>query len=177
MFFIRANQNWGNQDFYPRVGADVSPAEVMQAFLGQFYATKEPARQLILSHGIEDEDLMTEALAEKLGRKVEILVPQRGEKAELIAGAARNAGVRTSTAPGLAFLDCDCVAGADWVATALALSAVSNTVFLNLFTVTVSVRSNSSYGLFSTQKPYHVNNFAFAASPLPYDINACSPTA
>ncbi|UYP69875.1 excinuclease ABC subunit UvrC [Thalassobacter stenotrophicus] len=91
VFFIRANQNWGNQDFYPRVGADVSPAEVMQAFLGQFYASKDPARQLILSHGIEDEDLMTEALAEKLGRKVEILVPQRGEKLELVSGATRNA--------------------------------------------------------------------------------------
>lgn len=91
VFFIRANQNWGNQDFYPRVGADVSPAEVMQAFLGQFYSTKDPARQLILSHGIEDEDLMTEALAEKLGRKVEILVPQRGEKLELVSGATRNA--------------------------------------------------------------------------------------
>ena len=91
VFFIRANQNWGNQDFYPRVGADVSPAEVMQAFLGQFYATKDPSRQLILSHGIEDEDLMTEALAEKLGRKVEILVPQRGEKLELVSGATRNA--------------------------------------------------------------------------------------
>jgi len=91
VFFIRANQNWGNQDFYPRVGSDVSPAEVMQAFLGQFYTTKDPARQLILSHGIEDEDLMTEVLAEKLGRKVEILVPQRGEKLELVAGATRNA--------------------------------------------------------------------------------------
>lgn len=91
VFFIRANQNWGNKDFYPRVGEDVSPSEVMQAFLGQFYDQKEPARLLLLSHGIEDEDLMREALSEKLGRKVEIAVPQRGEKAELIDGAARNA--------------------------------------------------------------------------------------
>ena len=52
VFFIRANQNWGNKDFYPRVGADVSPAEVMEAFLGQFYDNKEPPRQLILSDGI-----------------------------------------------------------------------------------------------------------------------------
>ncbi|WP_418593420.1 excinuclease ABC subunit UvrC [Ponticoccus sp. (in: a-proteobacteria)] len=91
VFFIRANQNWGNKDFYPRVGEDVSPAEVMEAFLGQFYDTKDPARLLILSHGIEDEDLMCQALSEKLGRKVEITVPQRGEKAELVEGAARNA--------------------------------------------------------------------------------------
>ncbi|ETA52469.1 excinuclease ABC subunit UvrC [Ponticoccus alexandrii] len=91
VFFIRANQNWGNKDFYPRVGEDVSPAEVMEAFLGQFYDTKDPARLLILSHGIEDEDLMCQALSDKLGRKVEITVPQRGEKAELVEGAVRNA--------------------------------------------------------------------------------------
>ncbi len=91
VFFIRANQNWGNKDFYPRVGADVSPAEVMEAFLGQFYDNKEPPRQLILSDAIENADLMQEALSEKAGRKVEILVPQRGEKQELIAGALRNA--------------------------------------------------------------------------------------
>ncbi len=91
VFFIRANQNWGNKDFYPRVGVDVSPAEVMEAFLGQFYDNKEPPRQLILSDGIENADLMQEALSEKAGRKVEILVPQRGEKQELVAGALRNA--------------------------------------------------------------------------------------
>ena len=91
VFFIRANQNWGNRDFYPRVGADVSRAEVMQAFLGQFYDTKEPPRQLILSDAVEDADLMAEALSEKAGRKVEMLVPQRGEKAELVSGALRNA--------------------------------------------------------------------------------------
>ncbi|OWU79093.1 excinuclease ABC subunit UvrC [Phaeobacter sp. 22II1-1F12B] len=91
VFFIRANQNWGNKDFYPRVGPDVAPAEVMEAFLGQFYDNKEPPRQLILSDGIENEDLMVQALSDKAGRKVEILVPQRGEKAELVSGALRNA--------------------------------------------------------------------------------------
>jgi excinuclease ABC subunit C len=91
VFFIRANQNWGNQDFYPRVGTDVDEAEVLEAFIGQFYDTKEPPRLLLLSHGIENADLMEEALCQKLGRKVEIAVPQRGEKAELIEGAARNA--------------------------------------------------------------------------------------
>jgi excinuclease ABC subunit C len=91
VFFIRANQNWGNRDFYPRVGPDVSAAEVMEAFLGQFYDNKEPPRQLILSDAIENADLMGEALSDKAGRKVEILIPQRGEKAELVSGALRNA--------------------------------------------------------------------------------------
>ena len=91
VFFIRAGQNWGNRDFYPRVGAEIEAPEVLEAFLGQFYDSKDPPRQIILSHPIDNADLMQEALSQKLGRKVEILVPQRGEKAELVAGAARNA--------------------------------------------------------------------------------------
>ncbi|MEL7257406.1 MAG: excinuclease ABC subunit UvrC [Pseudomonadota bacterium] len=91
VFFIRAGQNWGNKDFYPRVGTDVAEAEVLEAFLGQFYDTKDPAKHLILSHEIENADLMVDALSGKLGRKVDILVPQRGEKAELIEAGLRNA--------------------------------------------------------------------------------------
>ena len=91
VFFIRAGQNWGNRDFYPRVGADVEEAEVLEAFIGQFYDNKEPPRQLILSNPIENDDLMQAALSEKLGRKVTLLVPQKGEKAELIDSALRNA--------------------------------------------------------------------------------------
>ncbi len=91
VFFIRANQNWGNRDFYPRVSADMSHDEVLEAFMGQFYSTKDPARQIILSHGIENADLMHELLSKKLGRKVEILVPQRGERYELMFNALRNA--------------------------------------------------------------------------------------
>lgn len=91
VFFIRAGQNWGNRDFYPRVGLDIDEPEVLEAFLGQFYDTKEPPKQVILSHGIENADLMADALLQKRGRKVELLVPQRGEKAELVDGARRNA--------------------------------------------------------------------------------------
>jgi excinuclease ABC subunit C len=90
VFFIRANQNWGNRDFYPKT-ADAAEPEILQAFMGQFYSDKEPPRQIILSHEIEDHDLMAQALGEKIGRKVGILVPQRGEKQELVTGALRNA--------------------------------------------------------------------------------------
>ncbi|MDH3263280.1 MAG: excinuclease ABC subunit UvrC [Paracoccaceae bacterium] len=91
VFFIRAHQNWGNRDFYPRTGSGAAEAEVLEAFLGQFYDTREPPRLILLSHPIEDVDLMQDALSQKLGRKVEIAVPLRGEKAELVAHAARNA--------------------------------------------------------------------------------------
>jgi len=91
VFFIRAGQNWGNNDFYPRVGPDVEEAEVLEAFLGQFYDNKQPPRRIILSHPLERAEVMADALSGKRGGKVEILVPKRGEKAELIDGALRNA--------------------------------------------------------------------------------------
>lgn len=90
VFFIRAHQNWGNKDFYPKTnGAEAE--EVLAGFIGQFYEKRDPPRQLILSHDIEERELMAEALSEKAGKKIEILVPQRGEKQELVASALRNA--------------------------------------------------------------------------------------
>jgi excinuclease ABC subunit C len=91
VFFIRANQNWGNRDYYPRTGSGAEAGEVMEAFLAQFYDDKTPPRLILLSHPVDDEDLVTDLLSERAGRKVEIAVPQRGEKAELVAGALRNA--------------------------------------------------------------------------------------
>ena len=91
VFFIRGNQNWGNRDFYPRVAEDMSHAEVMAAFLGQFYDGREPPRSVLLSHAVEEGDLMREALSAAAKRRVELLVPQRGEKHELVQGAVRNA--------------------------------------------------------------------------------------
>ena len=91
VFFIRANQNWGNRDYYPRTGSGAEAAEVMQAFVAQFYDQKDPPRLVLLSDEIEDADLLSQALSDKAGRKVRIEVPQRGEKKDLIAGALRNA--------------------------------------------------------------------------------------
>ena len=91
VFFIRANQSWGNRDFYPRTGSGAEEAEILEAFVTQFYDDKEPPRLILLSHPVENEDLVTALLSERAGRKVEVAVPQRGEKAELVENAARNA--------------------------------------------------------------------------------------
>jgi len=91
VFFIRGNQNWGNSDFYPRINADNSNEEILEAFIGQFYGNKEVPKQLILSHNVENSDLLENFLTKKSGYKVEIIIPQRGEKLELISGALRNA--------------------------------------------------------------------------------------
>ena len=91
VFFIRANQSWGNRDFYPKTGAGAEAPEIMEAFLAQFYDDKDPPRLILLSHGVENDDLVGQLLSDRAGRKVELAVPQRGEKAELVENAARNA--------------------------------------------------------------------------------------
>ncbi len=91
VFFIRAHQSWGNRDFYPRTGAGAEEPEVLEAFLAQFYDGRPPPRLILLSHPLDDPDLVAGLLAERAGRKVELAVPRRGEKAELVENAARNA--------------------------------------------------------------------------------------
>jgi excinuclease ABC subunit C len=91
VFFIRAHQNWGNRAYFPRTGAGAEPGEILEAFLGQFYGNKTPPRLVLASHMPDNADLLQDALGSQLGRKVEIAVPRRGEKAGLVAQAARNA--------------------------------------------------------------------------------------
>ena len=91
VFFIRANQNWGNRAYFPRTGAGAEPGEILEAFIGQFYGNKTPARLILTSHVPDNADLLAEALRVQLGRRVAIAQPRRGEKAGLVAQAARNA--------------------------------------------------------------------------------------
>ncbi len=91
VFFIRANQSWGNRDFYPKTGLGAEEPEILEAFVTQFYDDKEPPRLVLLSHALENPDLVAQALAIRAGRRVEVAVPIRGEKAELVENARRNA--------------------------------------------------------------------------------------
>nr|WP_312893325.1 excinuclease ABC subunit UvrC [Ancylobacter sonchi] len=91
VFFFRTGQNWGNHALYPRADRTLEPGEVLGAFLAQFYEDKPSPRLILLSHAAEDSDLLAEALSERSGHKVEIAVPQRGEKRELVEHAMQNA--------------------------------------------------------------------------------------
>ena len=91
VFFIRANQSWGNRDFYPKTGSGAEEPEILEAFVTQFYDDKDPPKLILLSHPVENPDLVESALSQRAGRRVEIAVPQRGEKAELVENAVRNA--------------------------------------------------------------------------------------
>jgi excinuclease ABC subunit C len=91
VFFFRSHQNWGNRAYFPRVAADMEDAEILEGFLGQFYADRAPARMVLLSEPIENMALLAEALSTVAGRRVVVAVPQRGEKRALVEHAHANA--------------------------------------------------------------------------------------
>jgi excinuclease ABC subunit C len=91
VFFFRTGQNWGNRAYFPRADRAVGPSEVLAAFLGQFYDDKPAPRLVLVSHALEEAALLAEALSVKSGHKVEILLPQRGERKDLINHALANA--------------------------------------------------------------------------------------
>jgi len=91
VFFFRTGQNWGNRAYFPRADRSLSPEEVLGSFLAQFYDDKPPPKLVLLSHRVEDQALLAEALCVKAGRRVEVATPQRGEKKELVAHALTNA--------------------------------------------------------------------------------------
>jgi excinuclease ABC subunit C len=91
VFFFRAFQNWGNHAFRPRADASLTEAEVLEAFMGQFYESRTPPKQVLISHELAEHELMEEALSLRAGSKVTILVPKRGEKKDLVTYAHNNA--------------------------------------------------------------------------------------
>ena len=91
VYFIRYNQNWGNRDYYPKVSSDMTKKEILEAFLGQFYLNRLPAKVILISNTIDNQNLLEKLFSEKLGKIVKIINPQKGEKKELVIDALRNA--------------------------------------------------------------------------------------
>jgi len=91
VFFFRTGQNWGNRAYFPKADKTLSPSEVLASFLAQFYDDKPPPRLMLISHKIDDQALLAAALTTRSGHKVEISLPQRGEKKDLMAHALANA--------------------------------------------------------------------------------------
>ncbi len=91
VFFIRGGRNNGNRSFFPANTKGDEPGAVLSAFIAQFYDDKPPPPQILLNHAPEEQDLLAEALSVKAGRKVSLLVPQRGEKHDVVLHAATNA--------------------------------------------------------------------------------------
>ncbi|MBS0247971.1 MAG: excinuclease ABC subunit UvrC [Proteobacteria bacterium] len=91
VFFFRTGQNWGNRAYFPKADRALGPGEVLSAFLAQFYDDKPAPRLIIVSHEFDERTLLADALSAKSERKVEVALPQRGERKDLAMHALANA--------------------------------------------------------------------------------------
>ena len=91
VFFFRNWQNWGNRAYFPKAHKSMPPGEVLASFLAQFYDDKPAPRLILVSHEIEDCELLAAALSTRAEARVEIHVAKRGERRNLVAYALRNA--------------------------------------------------------------------------------------
>jgi excinuclease ABC subunit C len=91
VFFYRAGRNYGNRAYYPAHAKDAETSEILAAFLAQFYAERVPARLILLAEPVPEQELLAEALAVRAGRKVELAVPRRGGRRQLVDIALTNA--------------------------------------------------------------------------------------
>ncbi|PYE87235.1 excinuclease ABC subunit UvrC [Phyllobacterium leguminum] len=91
VFFFRTGQNWGNRAYFPKADPSLSGAEVLGAFLSQFYDDKPCPKLVLISETVEDQELLAEALSTRAGHRVQVNAPQRGEKKSLVDHALTNA--------------------------------------------------------------------------------------
>jgi len=91
VFFFRTGQNWGNRAYFPKADRSLGMGEVLGAFLAQFYDDKPCPRLILVSHPIEEQQLLADALSAKSDHKVEVLLPRRGEKKDMVDHALANA--------------------------------------------------------------------------------------
>ncbi len=91
VFFFRGGQNFGNRAYFPSHAADDTDGDIMEAFIGQFYDSFMPPKEVLLNVGAPNQAVLEEALTIKAGRAVSIALPQRGDRRKLVDHAAVNA--------------------------------------------------------------------------------------
>ena len=93
VFFFREGRSLGNKPFYPRMPEEQTPGQVLSAFLVQYYLNHPPPAEILLSHEPDEAAVVAEALGERAGRKVQLSMRVRGERARWLEMANRNAAL------------------------------------------------------------------------------------
>ena len=91
VFFYRAGRNYGNKAYFPRHDRDQSPTQILSSFVGQFYDDRPVPPLILLSQDLEERALTAAACTQKAGYRVELAVPKRGRKFDLVRAALTNA--------------------------------------------------------------------------------------
>lgn len=91
VFFYRGGNHYGSRAIFPSHTEEQEIGDILSSFLVQFYDNKVPPRTILLSHLASDQDLLSEALSQRADAKVDLLLPQRGPKRDLVEHAQQNA--------------------------------------------------------------------------------------
>ncbi len=91
VFYVRAGHNLGNKSFYPSGTEDSNLAEILSAFLPQYYLGREPPRQILISQTLPDQALLEQVLTAEAGHKVSIIDHVKGLRARWLEMAVNNA--------------------------------------------------------------------------------------
>lgn len=106
VMFFRGGNPLGNRAYFPRLPSDAEPADVLHAFIGQYYLEREVPPELLLSHAPAEAELLEAMLSDKAGRKLRLASRLRGDRARLVELAMRNAehalGLRLASQAGQA---------------------------------------------------------------------------
>ena len=94
---FRDGRNLGTRAFFPKTNGEDSPGEVLAAFVSQYYAEQPPPAEIVLDGDIPERELIELALTEHAGRKVELRVNVRGERAAHLDLVRRNAQLTLAT--------------------------------------------------------------------------------
>ncbi|QDA55842.1 excinuclease ABC subunit UvrC [Thermomonas aquatica] len=94
---FRDGRNLGTRAFFPRTNGEDSAAEVLAAFVSQYYAEQPPPAEIVLDRDIPERELIEQALAEHAGRRVELRSNVRGERAAHLDLVKRNAELALAT--------------------------------------------------------------------------------
>jgi len=90
---FRDGRNLGTRAFFPRTNGEEGAAEVLSAFVSQYYAEQPPPREIVLDRELEDAGLIEQALSEESGRRVQLKPSVRGERAGYLELARNNAAI------------------------------------------------------------------------------------
>ncbi len=89
--YIRNGLNLGGKTFFPKIGAHTGPAELLGAFLPQYYLERAIPPRLYLSHPVPDQIWLERVFSEQRGERVMLRVPARGTPRNWVRLATLNA--------------------------------------------------------------------------------------
>lgn len=94
IFFVRKSKMIGREHYFFSDLKDVPNEEILSSFVKQYYLTKdEIPHRIMLKEEVEDKSSIEEWLSNRMGRKVELKSPQKGEKLRFVEMAENNAAV------------------------------------------------------------------------------------